>query len=99
MGRSRFPKSCSRISARTRFPDRHRSRAGARARLRGRAVLAGEQIELAGIGGGGFLGGGKRELEAEPVREALAGFGRKPFEMIVHETPDAARFAQMPFDL
>src|SRR5712671_4322899 len=108
MARSRFRKSCGRISGRTRF-GRPEGRASARPksclmdrdqRKVGRAearpselrfsVLPGKQIQLAGIGGGGCLGGGKRELEAEAVREALAGLGRKTFEMIVHETPDAA---------
>ena len=40
----------------------------------------------------------QREIEAEPFREALAGFWRETFEMIVHENPDAANVAQMPLD-
>ena len=32
------------------------------------------------------------------VREALAAFRRKTFEMIVHENPCAANVAEMPFD-
>src|SRR5438067_4652521 len=99
MDRLRFRKSCSRTSVRLRFADRNRSRAGARARLRIGIVLASEQIQLAGIRGSGFLGGGQSEIEPEPIREALAGLRRKAFEVIVHETPDATGFLEMPLDL
>ena len=63
-----------------------------------RVVFSREQIQLAGIGGGGFFGRGKREIEAEAVGEALTGLGGKTFEVIVHETPDAPGFAEMALD-
>ena len=33
------------------------------------------------------------------LRETLAGLGREAFEVVVHESPDAARIGQMPLDL
>src|SRR2546423_2093109 len=95
----RFRKSCSRTSVRLRFADRNRSRAGAQARLRIGIVLPGEEIQLPWISGGGFLGGGQSKIEPEPIREALAGLRRKTFKVIVHETPDATGFLEMPLDL
>src|SRR2546430_11235726 len=38
-----------------------------------------EKIELPGIGRGRFLGGRRRRPKAEPIREPLAGLGRKTF--------------------
>jgi hypothetical protein len=64
-----------------------------------RSVFPGKQVELAGISGSGFFGGRERKFETEPVREALAGFGRESFEVIVHEAPDTAGVAKMALDL
>src|SRR5947209_818477 len=84
MDRLRFRKGCGRTSARRRS---------------GSVVFAGEEIELAWIGGGGFFGGGKGKVEAETLREALTRLGRKAFEVIVDEAPDAAGFVEMPLEL
>src|SRR5205085_4614913 len=75
-----------------------KSWSGAEAGVLGGA-LPGEQVELARIGARGFFGGGKRKLEAEALRQPLAGLGRKTFEVVVHESPNASRFAEVPLDL
>src|SRR2546421_10665274 len=84
MARWRSRKNCSRISERRRL-SRHVG------------IFFGcapEKIELAGIGGGGFLGGRGRQPKAEPIREPQGGVGRKTFERICHESPDAPGFRQ-----
>lgn len=60
---------------------------------------ASKEIELTGIGRGRFLGGWKRKIETEAIRETLAGLGREAFEMVVHEGPNAPRVGEMPLDL
>ena len=46
-----------------------------------------------------FFGFGRqRQLEAESLRQALAGFGREAFEVIARECPDVAHFGQVPLD-
>src|SRR6478672_3012424 len=86
MDRSRSRKNCGHTSARRRFG-------------LVRLVFAGEKIELTRVSRRSFLGGRERKLEPEPLREALTGFRREPFKMIVHKTPDAAGLAEMPLDL
>src|SRR4051812_48425484 len=92
MARSQFLKNCNPILARRRFADRSRDRS------RFGIAFAGKEIQLTRVRRGGLLGGGKGKLEAEAVGQPLTGLRREPFEMVIHEAPDAPDFAQVPLE-
>jgi seryl-tRNA synthetase len=59
----------------------------------------GEEVELATlVRRNGRFGERERQLETEPLREALAGRGRKAFVVVIGEGPDASDLVEMPLD-
>lgn len=61
--------------------------------------LGAKKIELTRIGRCRLFGGREGKIKSEPVSEAPACLRRETFEMVVHETPDAASLRQMPLNL